>query len=61
MPYLLAIANSVITLRAECECGFTADYTYCKTQKEKDILIGDKQEYKPLCRKCLAKQMYGGK
>lgn len=60
MPYILAIADTIIQLRAECECGHNAYYTYCLEKKKNDILIGDK-EYKPLCKKCLLKYKYGEK
>ena len=54
MPYILAISDNIIQLKAKCECGKNAIYTYCLQKKNKDILIGDK-EYKPLCRECLLK------
>lgn len=59
MPYILAIADNVMKLKAKCECGKEAPYTYCKENKQQKILIGDK-EYIPLCRECLLKYK-GGK
>ena len=59
MPYILAIADNIIKLKAKCECGKEAIYTYCKENKTQDILIGDK-EYIPVCKECLLKYK-GGK
>lgn len=58
MPYILAIADEITILKANCECGNEAIYTYCKEKKDNDILIGSKQ-YKPLCRECLLKHKRG--
>lgn len=60
MPYILAIADFVIELRAECECGKNAFYTYCKVDKKSEVLVGDKKEYIPVCRECYLKYT-GGK
>lgn len=58
MPYILAISDYIIQLKAECKCGKNAHFTYCNGKKIGDILIGDK-EYLPVCRECLLKYRSG--
>lgn len=57
MPYILAIANEIVTLKANCKicCKFGAEYTYRKSKNTDTILIGDTKEYFPICVKCLNK------
>lgn len=55
MPNILAIADEVVHIKADCECGEKAELTYCKVKKQGDILVGDQAEYKPLCRNCYIK------
>ena len=52
MPYILAIADEIEILHTNCECGEIARYTDCTTDKKNDILIGDKEKYRPVCEKC---------
>lgn len=52
MPYVLAIADEIEILHTNCECGEIARYTDCTTDKKNDILIGDKEKYRPVCEKC---------
>lgn len=52
MPYILAIADEIEILHTNCECGEIARYTDCTTDKNNDILIGDKEKYRPVCEKC---------
>lgn len=52
MPHILSCADEVIIKTANCDiCGEPARYTYCDTEKQDDILVGDRQ-YKSVCRKC---------
>lgn len=52
MPQLLALADEVEYLEAKCDrCGRSAVYTYCKSKKDNDILVGD-SEYLALCHSC---------
>ena len=53
MPKLLAIAEFVTKVHAICtRCGNLANYSYRKTLSEDLVLLGTKDEYEPLCRKC---------
>jgi thymidine kinase len=56
MPELMAIAESVCKIKAVCMvCGDDATHTYCKTVKEGDVLVGEKDEYEARCRSCCGK------
>ncbi len=53
MPALLSIADDVSKVHAICvECGHTANYSYRLVDSDKRVLLGEKNEYQPLCRKC---------
>ena len=53
MPQLLAIAESITKVHAIClECGAVANYSFRLTKNEELVQLGQKSEYKPLCRKC---------
>ena len=53
MPALCAIAEDVTKVHAICtECGRLAGYSYRLVKNEKLILLGEKDEYQPLCREC---------
>ena len=57
MPALLAIAEYVTKVHAICmHCGNLAQYSYRKVASEKLVLLGETQEYEPLCRDCYVKQ-----
>ncbi|MBE0673519.1 MAG: thymidine kinase [Bacteroidales bacterium] len=56
MPRLMAIADYVTKVHAICvKCGNLALYSYRKSDEEKVILLGEKDIYEPLCRKCFTK------
>ena len=58
MPALMAIADDVYKCRAICvNCGHLANYSYRIATGQEQVLIGEKQEYRPLCRCCYAKFM----
>lgn len=58
MPQLMAIADDVYKCRAICvRCGHLANYSYRIVQNDNQVLIGEKQEYMPLCRCCYAEMM----
>ena len=58
MPYLLAIAENITKLHAICvDCGKTANYSFRITQKKSLIQLGEKKEYKPLCRRCFTNNL----
>ena len=58
MPKLLAISEHITKMHAIClECGSIANHSF-RTSKNKDLVsLGEKNNYKPLCRKCFNKNM----
>ena len=53
MPQLCAIADDVTKVHAVCvECGHSANYSYRLVDNDKQVMLGEKQEYSPLCRRC---------
>lgn len=53
MPALCAIADDVTKVHAICtRCGNLASYSYRLVSNEKQVLLGEKSEYEPLCRTC---------
>ena len=58
MPHLLAIADKITKLHAICaDCHNTANFSFRITQNKSLIKIGEKDEYKPLCRQCFSKNI----
>ena len=56
MPALLAIADEVTKVHAICvRCGALAYVSHRIVAGEKQVMLGEKQEYAPLCRECYAK------
>lgn len=56
MPRLMAIAEYVTKVHAICvRCGSLAHYSYRKSDEERIVLLGEKDVYEPLCRKCFLK------
>ena len=61
MPALCAIADEVTKVHAICvRCGALAYVSHRIVAGEKQVLLGEKQEYEPLCRECYAKAMQNG-
>lgn len=53
MPALLARAEFVTKVHAICQkCGSLANYSFRLTEKDGQVLLGEKDEYEPRCRKC---------
>lgn len=53
MPALCAIADSVSKQHAICvRCGALAYLSHRIVAGEKQVMLGEKQEYEPLCRHC---------
>jgi len=53
MPALCAIADDVTKVHAICvECGQLAGYSHRLVHNEKLVLLGEREEYQPLCRNC---------
>jgi len=53
MPALMAVADFVTKVHAVCvRCGSIAQYSHRLSQKNQVILLGEKDIYEPLCRRC---------
>lgn len=53
MPALCAIADDITKVHAICvECGNLASYSHRLVKNDKQIMLGETEEYQPLCRKC---------
>lgn len=53
MPGIMAIAEFVTKVHAICmRCGSLAQYSYRKTDESRVVLLGEKDLYEPLCRRC---------
>jgi len=58
MPKLLSIAEDITKVHAICvDCCAIANHSFRKTSDKTLIQIGEKEEYKPLCRSCFFKNM----
>lgn len=59
MPGLCSIADDVTKVHAICvECGRLANYSYrLVTDNDKQVMLGELQEYQPLCRVCYKRHM----
>ncbi|NPA35951.1 MAG: thymidine kinase [Chlorobi bacterium] len=56
IPGLLAVAEYVTKVHAICmRCGDLANFSHRLNDEEKTIMLGEKQEYEPLCRSCFEK------
>jgi thymidine kinase len=56
MPNLLAAAEQVTKIHAIClRCGSLAQYSHRKTASRKLVVLGETDEYEPLCRSCFNK------
>ena len=58
MPALCAIADEVTKVHAICvRCGALANYSYRLVKdNDKQVMLGEMDEYQPLCRKCYNKE-----
>jgi len=53
MPALLAIADDVYKVHAICvRCGALAYISHRLVENDKQVLLGEMDQYEPLCRKC---------
>ena len=56
MPALCAIADEVTKVHAICvRCGALAYVSHRKVDNDRRVLLGETQEYEPLCRECYQK------
>jgi len=49
---LIPISDEVIFLTANCKCGNKAIFSKRITNEKSQILVGDSNDYIPVCRKC---------
>ncbi|MFA5973178.1 MAG: thymidine kinase [Lentimicrobiaceae bacterium] len=62
IPALMATAEYVTKVHAICmRCGDLAHYSHRTVASEKLVLLGEKDNYEPLCRKCYRDSMTGFK
>ena len=60
MPGLCAIADEVTKVHAICvRCGSLAYISHRKVENDKRVLLGEQNEYEPLCRCCYEKAKGG--
>ncbi len=58
MPALCSIAEDVTKVHAIClKCGSLAQYSHRLVSGNKQVMLGEKDEYVPLCRSCYQKVM----
>jgi len=58
IPALMATAEHVTKIHAICmRCGNLANYSHRKTQSKKLVVLGETDEYEPLCRSCFNKAL----
>lgn len=56
IPGLMAVADYVTKVHAVCvRCGEIAQFSHRLTEKEQVVLLGEKDIYEPLCRRCYNK------
>ena len=58
MPSLCAIADDVTKVHAICvKCGSLAYVSHRTVDNDRRVLLGETQEYEPLCRECYQKAL----
>ena len=58
MPQLMAIAEDVTKVHAICaKCGNLAHVSHRIVKDEQRVLLGEQDEYEPLCRQCYNKAL----
>ncbi|MDP4281388.1 MAG: thymidine kinase [Bacteroidota bacterium] len=58
MPDLLAIAEYVTKLHAVCmNCGDLANFSHRIIANPRQVVLGEKDAYEPLCRKCYLEKL----
>ena len=62
IPALCAIADEVTKVHAICvKCGSLAYISHRLVNSDKRVLLGETQEYEPLCRECYQKSLLAEK
>lgn len=58
IPQLLSIADEVTKVHAICvKCGALAYASHRLVNNDKQVMLGEKMEYEPLCRDCFQKAL----
>ena len=58
MPRLCAIADEVSKVHAICvKCGELATFSHRTVKNDMQVLLGETEEYEPLCRECYLKAL----
>lgn len=53
IPQLLATAEYITKVHAICmKCGSLAQYSHRLLKEDKLVMLGEREEYEPLCREC---------
>ena len=56
IPGLMAVADHITKVHAICmQCGDVAQFSHRFSKVDKLVLLGEKDEYEPLCRSCYTK------
>jgi len=56
MPYLMAVAEYITKVHAICvKCGDLAQFSHRTVLNDRQVLLGEKESYEPLCRHCFNK------
>jgi len=56
IPGLMAVADHITKVHAICmRCGDVAQFSHRLSKADKLVLLGEKNEYEPLCRSCFTK------
>jgi thymidine kinase len=56
IPGLMAVADHITKVHAICmQCGDVAQFSHRFSKADKLVLLGEKDEYEPLCRSCYTK------
>ncbi len=56
IPGLMAVADHITKVHAICmRCGDVAQFSHRFSNADKLVLLGEKEEYEPLCRSCYTK------
>jgi thymidine kinase len=59
MDQIMAIAEYITKVHAICmNCGNVASYSHRRTSSEKKVVLGEKDIYEALCRKCFYEKMH---
>lgn len=62
MDKLMAIAEYITKVHAICmDCGKIASYSHRRTKSKKTVVLGEKDIYEALCRKCFYEKMHDSK